>query len=224
VPLSRRALERRLTNEARLALGSRSGIGAGELLDDCTIAAADRVIALHGELPWDEDAFGALRDRGRAELADLAGDAVAAAGRIVALAAAVEARLVRLTAAPLQPAVADVRAQLGRLVRRGFVTTAGIGRLGDLERYVRAADRRLEKLAADVGRDRQRTAEINALEDRYRRLVERLPPARVTTDVAEAGWLIEELRVGTFAQVLGTRVPVSATRVSRELQRLESEA
>ena len=41
--------------------------------------------------------------------------------------------------------------------------------------------------------------------------------------VVEVGWLIEELRVSLFAQVLGTSGPVSVPRITRELARLEAD-
>ena len=50
-----------------------------------------------------------------------------------------------LTAVPLQPARADVRPQLARLVHPGFIAATGVDRLADVERYLRAAARRLER-------------------------------------------------------------------------------
>ena len=63
-------------------------------------------------------------------------------------------------------------------------------------------------------------AEIVALEDRYRAVLARQPRGRVPADVVEAGWLLEELRVGTFAQSIRTARPVSAQRVAKVLAAL----
>ena len=43
---------------------------------------------------------------------------------------------------------------MGNLIHRGFVTETGWQRLPDLLRYLRAIERRLEKLAIDPNRDR----------------------------------------------------------------------
>ncbi|MGD9703941.1 MAG: ATP-dependent RNA helicase HrpA [Acidimicrobiia bacterium] len=223
VPVGRKAIERHVSNEVRLAIGRRAGITIAGLADDCTIAAADRVIDEHGSVPWDEAGFLALRERARSDLADIAADAMVAAGRVVVAAAAAEGRLDRLVAPALQPAVADVRAQLARLVRPGFVTASGVSRLDDVLRYVRAIDRRMERVAGDTVRDRQRMDEVHALEQRYQQLLSVLPPSRVTSEVVDIGWMIEELRVSLFAQVLGTSGPVSVPRITRELGRVEAE-
>ena len=223
VPVGRKVVERDVTNEVRLAIGRRSGITLAGLVDDCTTAAADRVIDEHRSVPWDEDGFLALRERARSDLPDIAAGAMATAGRIIVAAAKVEGRLDRLVAPALQPAVSDARAQLARLVRPGFVAASGVRRLDDVLRYVSAIDRRMERVTADTGRDRQRMDEVNALERRYEQLLRKLPRSAVTSDVVEVGWLIEELRVSLFAQVLGTSGPVSVPRISRELARLEAD-
>ena len=64
VPVGRKAVERDVTNEVRLAIGRRGGITLAGLADDCTIAAADRVIDEYGSVPWDEEGFLALRRAG----------------------------------------------------------------------------------------------------------------------------------------------------------------
>lgn len=222
VPVGRKAVERDVTNEVRLAIGSGAGLTLAGVTDDCTIAAADRVIDEHGSVPWDEAGFLALRERARADLPDTAARAMATAGRIIIAAARAEARLDRLVAPALQPAAGDARAQLTRLVRPGFVAATGVRRLDDVLRYVSAIGRRMERVAADTGRDRQRMDEVNALERRYEQLLRNLPRSGVTSEVVEVGWLIEELRVSLFAQVLGTSGPVSVPRITRELSRLEA--
>jgi ATP-dependent helicase HrpA len=50
--------------------------------------------------------------------------------------------------------LSDIKAQMGGLVYRGFVTGNGFKRLGDTLRYLQAIEKRLEKLAIDPHRDR----------------------------------------------------------------------
>ena len=221
VPVARKPLERRLSNAARLAVVRTAGSTVDELVDDCVTAAADQLIDDQGGPPWDEAGFSELRSASRERLADLAGEAVDAAGRVVVEASAVDAQLERLIAPALAASVTDARAQLRRLVRPGFVRTAGARRLDDVLRYVRGIGRRLEKLGADATADQRRMAEVRPLEQRYRALLERLAPAAITSDVVACGWMLEELRVSLFAQMLGTPGPVSVPRVRRELDRLD---
>jgi ATP-dependent helicase HrpA len=101
----------------------------------------------------------------------------------------------------------DVEHQLARLMPDGFATRAGAARLGDLQRYLRAAARRLERLPDGLGADLQKMAVVHELEA----LAAKRP------DLEEAPWLLEELRVSLFAESLGVRGQVSAKRIRRML-------
>ena len=112
----------------------------------------------------------------------------------------------------------DVAQQLGRLVFPGFITPTGAGRLADVERYLRGADWRLERLhkAAAVDRDRMRA--IQELENLYRRRLEDLPAGRSADgELSEVPWLLEELRMSQFAQAIGSKGQVSSRKIRRIL-------
>ncbi len=131
--------------------------------------------------------------------------------RVLDAAREVERRLEPLTAVPLQPARADVREQLRRLVHPGFAAT---GRLEDVERYLQGAARRLERLPDNPAVDRDRMNAVHELERLYR---ERLRERPGDAELREVPWLLEELRVSQFAQGLGTRGNVSSKRIRRLL-------
>jgi ATP-dependent helicase HrpA len=203
----------------------RLGIAAGgftsaALAAECVLAAADAVVAEHGADVWSEEEFAALVAAARPRLAVEAGEALRHAAEVVRAASDVRNQLARLVTPAVRPSVDDMRAQLDRLVRPGFVVAAGAGRLADVLRYVRGIERRVLKLPEDPRRDQQRMAEVVALEDRYRAVLARQPRGRVAAEVVDAGWLLEELRVSVFAQSLGTPRPVSAQRVVRTLATL----
>ena len=142
---------------------------------------------------------------------------MARAGDVLVEAATVRERLARLVAPALRPSVDDAAAQLDRLVRPGFVRRAGTGRLDDVARYIRAIGYRLDRLAADVGRDRRRMDEVVALEDEYAAALRR---GATGAALVELGWRLEELRVSTFAQPIGAKGSVSTTKLRRELATL----
>jgi ATP-dependent helicase HrpA len=108
----------------------------------------------------------------------------------------------------LRPARIDVARQIGGLVFKGFVGATGVDRLPDVERYLHAAERRLERLPSAVAVDADRMRAINELEALYRDR-DRRPP--------EVRWMLEELRVAQFAQGLGVRGEVSAKKIRRAL-------
>jgi ATP-dependent helicase HrpA len=204
----------RLGNAARLALSSAPHGSVAAVLDDLTLAAVETLMAAAGGPAWDEAGFARLRDHVAGNLADTVADAVAVVVRILDAAREVEALLEPLRAVPLQPARADVRAQLKRLVRPGFVAATGLARLPDVERYLRAAARRLERLPDATAVDRDRMNAIHALERTYREHLAANPGADALREVP---WMLEELRVSNFAQSLGTKGPISAKRVRRAL-------
>jgi ATP-dependent helicase HrpA len=64
-------------------------------------------------------------------------------------------------------------------------------------------------------------AAVRRVTDAYSRAVTALAPARRQDgDVRAVRWMIEELRVSLFAQVLGTSGPVSEKRIGAALSQL----
>jgi len=213
-PSPARQLQSGLGNQAKLVL-SRSPHGSvAALLEDCAACAADKLITDAGGPAWDEAAFTALKDRVRADLYDTTATVFAHAQRLLAAWQEVEGRLKTTTSPTLSPAVADIRAQLSRLVFPGFLTAAGFGRLPDLLRYLRAAARRVERLPEDYRRDEERMRQIQQLEARYVRARDAHPGE---PRIREVRWMLEELRVSFFAQQLGTAYPISEKRILKAL-------
>jgi len=146
---------------------------------------------------------------------------VTLAEQILRAAHAIEVRLGELRSPVLEPAAADIRAQLGGLVYPGFLTAAGARRLPAIARYLRAAEHRLDKLADNAGRDAQAMAVVHRVQDAYQAALAALPPAARTSDPArDIRWMIEELRVSQFAQTIGTPVPVSERRIMSAIEHL----
>ena len=205
----------RLSNADRLALSAAPHGSLGAVIDDAVVAAADALMASGGGPAWDEAGFTRLRGHVAGSLASTTAEVVSAVVGVLDAAREVERRLEPLTAVPLQPARADVRAQLARLVHPGFIAATGVDRLPDVERYLRAAARRLERLPDATAVDRDRMSTVHELERAYR---ERLAQVPGSPSLREVPWMLEELRVSHFAQSLGTRGPISAKRVRRALE------
>ncbi len=220
VPVGRRAAESQLTNSLRLAIAGGPAGSLDELLLDSVTAATDSVVKGAGELPWDDQAFAELVRVARNEVPTRAASALRIAATAIAAATALNGRLDKLVAPAVQPSADDARAQLRRLVRPGFVTATGIERLDDIVRYLTAIDRRIDKLPEAPAKDQQRMRQITALERRYTALLDQLGRSGITADVIELGWSLEELRISEFAQVVGTKRPVSPQRIIAELLRL----
>ena len=132
----------------------------------------------------------------------------------------VRRRLEQLVAPAVERSADDARRHLDRLVRPGFVLTAGSRRLPDVHRYVRGIEYRLDRLAEDIARDVRRMGEVLPLEQRYPALLAAAGRGPVGAELVDVGWLLEELRVSVFAQPLGVHGPVSPKRVRQRLDQL----
>ncbi|WP_110208282.1 ATP-dependent RNA helicase HrpA [Nocardioides daejeonensis] len=116
------------------------------------------------------------------------------------------------------PALTDMRGQLARLVHRGFVAEAGVPRLRELPRYLRAVLLRREKLESQLAKDRQLMDQIGELQVAWEHRISALPQGRPPgVELRRARWLLEEYRVSLWAQQLGTKEPVSDARIRKAL-------
>ncbi|MDQ6838951.1 MAG: ATP-dependent RNA helicase HrpA [Actinomycetota bacterium] len=197
---------------AALALLAAPGGDVSALADDVVSAAVNRVLGDHGGPVRTATEFAALRHAVRADLPAATAEIGTDLSRVLTAAAAVSARLHALGdgGPALQPSLTDVRRQVAALVRPGFVTEGGASRLGDITRYLWAAQRRLETVATDPTRDQRRMLTILRLQGEARGVT---GPASVDA----IRWMIEELRVSFWAQSLGTPGPVSETRIRKAI-------
>lgn len=218
-PTPTKNVERALDTRTRLTLAANPDGSLAALIDDCADAAVDAMLPAP---VWTRAEFETLRARVGARLVPTTLDLLTRTAKV--LAAEQEARLALpdRPAPRLADAVADVEAQLARLLPRGFVTAAGAARLADLTRYLTAIARRLERLPHAVEADAERMVRVAAVRDAYDDLVAALGPARAAAaDVREIGWQIEEFRVSLWAQQLGTPRPVSEQRILRAIDAID---
>ena len=210
-----RQLEKGPPGFTQAALALRTLAPADGLQEDLVSAILDRAFIADDELPRDAKGFEALKQRARARL-----PAVREAGvrLFAAIAEEWQRTQQRLSAAAKsmpQPA-ADVRNQVGRLVFKGFMTATPWERLHDIPRYLKAAQRRLDKYPQYPERDAKHAAEIASMWKRYEERAVKLRKAGESDPrLEDFRWRIEEWRVSLFAQELKTPYPVSLKRLEK---------
>ena len=211
----------RLTTAQKLALSNNPHGGVAALFADAVNCAADGLIADAGGPAWDAAGFERLAADVRPRLHAATHEVITWAEEILRAAHAAQIRLGELRSPVLEPAAADIRAQLDGLVYPGFLAATGTRRLPALARYLRAIQYRLDKLPDNPGRDAQQMAVAHRVEDAYRDALAALPAAERSTEAArEIGWQIQELRVSLFAQTIGTQGPVSERRILTAIDHL----
>ncbi len=215
VPSPIKALERQLNPRARLMLSANPDGSLQALLDDCADAATDMLVT---QPVWTRAEFAALRDRVARDLVATVEGIVGRVEKVIAVSQEVQLKLPAEPPAAQADAIGDIRAQLDRLLPKGFVTLTGAARLADLTRYLTAVDRRLDRLPHGIAADRERMDRVHAVQAAYDELVAALSPARAAADdMRDIEVQIEELRVSLWAQQLGTPRPVSEQRIYRAI-------
>jgi ATP-dependent helicase HrpA len=215
VPSGVRSIAGRLPVSEKMAMSRHHYPSAAEFLDDCAAAAADQVIADAGGPAWDAEAFARLTAAARDSLAPITARVLGYVAQVLSEAQEAELRLAGTSPVPaLLPAVTDMRAQFAALIYAGFISATGLRRLPDLVRYLRGIVRRLDKLAGEQAKDAEKMAAVQHVTAEYQAALAELPAgARGAPAAAAIRWMIEELRVNLFAQVLGTPGPVSEKRI-----------
>ena len=180
-------------------------------------AVGDRLFA--GDDPADVRTAAAFEEKVNAawgRLGDVARDITKAAADTLARRHRVHLMLERKVAPILVPSLEDMREQLAHLVPSDFLLTTPPRWLPHVPRFLAAIEARLAKLL-DAGLDRDSRGATSVFPF-WKAYLDRLstPDAGPLSPAwVEFRWLIEEYRVGLFAQQLGTSVKVSE-KVMRE--------
>lgn len=215
VPSPIKYLHEKLPNKAKLGLYFTPFGRVLDLIDDCIACAVDKLIADFGGFVWDEAGFEKLRDFVRENLNEVTVDIAQKVEQILTLTYQLNQRLKGKMDFTMAFALSDIKSQLAGLVYQGFVQKSGYDRLPDLQRYLQAVDKRIDKLAQDVNRDRAAMLRVEQVQQAYQQLLAKLPKSKpISDEIAEIRYMIEELRVSLFAQQLGTKYQISDKRIA----------
>ena len=194
-------------------------LGTAEALRTQIIEVALDRAFLQAPLPQDATAFAARIGEGRGRLTLIANEVARACGDVLSAYSKVQRKL--RDAKNMATVVQDVEQQLARIMPKDFVRQTPATDLPHLTRYLNAILARIDKARSDPARDATQAREVQRLEQSFYRLV-----AQRNGQLDEASqhfkWLLEELRVGLFAQELRTRQPVSVKRLEKALALLQT--
>lgn len=219
VPSPIKYLHEKLPNKSKLGLYFTPFGRVLDLIDDCIACAVDKLIADYGGIVWEEADFLRLREYVRERLNETTVDIAQQVERILTQGFELNKRLKGKMDFTTAFALSDIKSQIARLIYAGFVQKNGYRRLPDLARYLQAIDKRLDKLAQDVNRDRANMLRVEKVSEAYQQLLIKLPKSQpISDEILEIRYMIEELRVSLFAQQLGTAYPISDKRIAVAIQ------
>lgn len=165
-------------------------------------------------LPSDAEAFAKRCAEAKTRVSLVAQEFMRITGQLLVEHGALQKRLSGLKTFP--DVVADIQSQLAALLPKDFLVTHDWEKLAHFPRYLKGASVRLDKLRNNPARDAQSMGEWKALAQAWER--ERLARRRAGVEdpaLEEFRWLLEELRVGLYAQELRTPMPVSVKRLQK---------
>jgi ATP-dependent helicase HrpA len=213
-------VQEHLSNEEKLSLAASAYPGTRALLDDCLAACVDAELrARHPDgLLRTRAEFEAVRDAVSAGVVDRMFETVALVARILKAARDADRAISSASSIHLMAALGDMRAQLAGLVPNGFVSATGLERLRHLPRYLEAITLRVRKLVDNPGRDRQAANQLESAVAAFEAAGGRIPiDPEADPGLVRVRWMLEELRVGLFAQELRTAETVSPQRIAKAL-------
>lgn len=207
-----------LTAAEKLVLATSPYPSAKALIEDARTAVADAVLDRTIPDPRSPEQFASVRDAFSAAIVEELFQAVSLTARVLVLQREVDRAIRAQNSMTLLTPLGDVKAQIAGLVFPGFVSQTGILRLAHLPRYLQGALLRLQALADNAGRDRQRMTEFERAATAYADAGGAVPvPPDAAPALVHTRWMLEELRVSIFAQQLGTSEPVSLQRITKAL-------
>lgn len=207
-----------LTAPEKLALAASPYASAKALIEDARVAVADGVLHRHGEPVRTAAQFESVRATFSAAVVEDLFQAVALTARILTLQRSVERGIREQNSLTLLGALGDMKAHVAGLIFPGFIAQMGTDRLAHVPRYLQGVLDRLEGLADNPGRDRQRMTEFERAMAVFTDAGGTIPVATgAGPALVHARWLLEEYRISLFAQRLGTAEPVSLQRVTKAL-------
>ena len=234
----RRALQRlllqQLAEQAKFLRGKLPGLTELSLLhrelgrvealvEDILLASLDSCI-LDGEatLPRDGAALAALAERKRGDWSSHAERLAKLCLEILKLWHGLQKRFKGKIDLAQAIALNDIKLQLSNLVYPGFVRETPGEWLKELPRYLKAIEQRLDKIGAQLQRDRVWSGELAGYWEQYQaRLGKHRQEGKRDPQLSLYRWMLEEYRVSLFAQQLGTKLAVSDKRLSKQWSQVE---
>ncbi len=188
-----------------------------ELIAELAFNAAERI-------PRDKPAFDRFMAEGRRRIAPAVQEMAGLIGPLFAEHHKARLAVEKMSADRWSFATRDAAQQMDHLIGPHFLSDTPWTWLKHFPRYFKAIQMRLEKLrSGSESRDRAATEEIAAHTDVYlarRRQHEQSGLRDPELDIYR--WMLEEYRVSSFAQELGTSIPVSAKRLQKQWEKVQS--
>ena len=175
-------------------------------------------------LPREPSQFDAILNSRRGTLDKCASDMTRLALELLQALRSVRLQLETLKAPAASNAVSDVKAQLAALLPKDFLQSTAQSWLAQFPRYLKAAARRLERVAANAPKEALLMKQVTPFTTAFQQLSAANQDTHDNIELQALRWMIEEFRVSLYAQDLRTVIPVSEKRLLEQLERAKAQA
>jgi len=120
--------------------------------------------------------------------------------------------------------VQQLRKDLDRLMPQSFLELYSQERHDQIPRYLKALSVRAQRGAVDPHKDLKKASQIEPFIKAFNTMRENVSvhaSFEKRDEIAEFGWMVEELKVGLFAPELKTPLPISAKRLKKKTEEIE---
>ena len=218
-----RYLEKNLPGIQQMCLNYAAAGRCEQLRADLVQRITEAALYPDEVVPRDRAAFDTAAAHAEQGLVEVGNQITKAIGDALAEYHAIQKRIKGAVPPAWLAAVNDVRDQLDHMIYSGFVLDTPIAQVKHLGRYLKAINKRLDRLQQNPAKDRPLALQIEPHWDTCRQRLDAVRKRGAVPDsLQHYRWLIEEFRVSVFAQELGTAEKVSAKRLD-ELGRVYSE-
>ncbi|WP_353669749.1 ATP-dependent RNA helicase HrpA [Marinomonas sp. THO17] len=192
------------------------------LLEDLLDAILDKVFLDQRPLPRQKHEFVERVADNKGNLIALANDMAEQLYRVLSSYQGVAKRMKGNIPLPWTRIYGDIQFQLGQLIYPGFIGNTPLYWLGQLPRYFKGIEVRLERFQNHLNKENQFVTELEGLWQTYAKQKKAHDEkALYDPELMKYRWMLEEYRISLFAQSVGTLEPISAKRLAKQWQEVK---
>ncbi len=221
IPSPAKYIESHLKQQEKLALAALPYQGIAAFVDDVIAALAiEEIQKVRADgLILTRKQFETIRDSVQARVLEFCFEIVALASDVSEAAREANKAISSTPAMDFLNELSDEKAHISQLLSKNFISSTPLERLRRLPVYLKAISIRVSKMQENPLKDRAAQVELTQALQVFSNAGGELPlPASAAENLVRARWLLEEFRISLFAQILGTKEPVSLQRIMKALQ------
>ncbi|MGR0279635.1 ATP-dependent RNA helicase HrpA [Marinomonas dokdonensis] len=189
------------------------------LLEDLLNAILDKVFLDGRPLPRRQKEFEQCISDHKGQLVTVANEMATQLYRVLSSYQGVAKKMKGQIPLPWTRVYGDIKVQLGNLIYPGFIGKTPLFWLGQLPRYFKGIEVRLERFQNHLNKENAFVSELESLWQTYQRQqTAHNEKSLYDPELVKYRWMLEEYRISLFAQSVGTLEPISDKRLSKQWQ------